>query len=98
MISLRIKAFLLVFITSVVISSEAYSDDRKLENSLKEFGDIDSTLLKSDRSKNISEKIEETFLGKINFNGIGLIAIERTKLPDDLWINSSEKALSEKLL
>ncbi len=97
MISQIIKASLFVFIASVIFSSEAYSDDGDSENSLKESSDVESTLLISDPSKNISEKIEETFLGKINFNGIGLIAIERTKLPDDLWINSSEKALSEKL-
>jgi len=42
--------------------------------------------------------ISETFLGKINFNGIGLIDIETTKFPADLWSNSSEKSLSEKLI
>ena len=97
MISQRIRAFLLVFLVSVVFSSNAYSDDIQPGISLKESSDLESKLLKSDPSNNISEKIEETFLGKINFNGIGLISIERTKFPDDLWSNSSEKALSEKL-
>ena len=43
------------------------------------------------------KSVEETFLGEINFNGIGLISIERTEFPTDLWSNSSEKVLSEKL-
>ena len=43
------------------------------------------------------KNVEETFLEEINLNGIGLISIERTKFPDDLWSNSSEKVISEKL-
>ena len=38
------------------------------------------------------EKIARAISG-----GIGLISIERTKFPSDLWRNSSEKVLSEKL-
>ena len=36
-------------------------------------------------------------MGEINVNGIGLISTERAKFPEDLWSNSSEKVLSEKL-
>jgi len=97
MISQRIRAFILVFLASVNFYSKAYSDDSEPKNSLKEPSEVESPLLISDPSNKLSEKIEETLLGKINFNGIGLIAIERTEFPDDLWSNSSEKELSEKL-
>ncbi|MDC3067747.1 hypothetical protein OA005_00625 [Paracoccaceae bacterium] len=41
--------------------------------------------------------IEETFLDKINVNGLGLISVENSQLPNNLWINSNEKLLVEKL-
>ena len=97
MISQRIRAFILVFLASVNFYSKAYPDESEPKNSLKEPSEVESPSLISDPSNKLSEKIEETLLGKINFNGIGLIAIERTEFPDDLWSNSSEKALSEKL-
>ena len=97
MISQIIRAFILVFLASVNFYSKAYSDDSEPKNSSKEPSEVESPLLISDPSNKLSEKIEETLLGKINFNGIGLIAIERTEFPDDLWSNSSEKVLSEKL-
>ena len=43
------------------------------------------------------KKVEETFLGEISLNGIGLLSTERAKFPGDLWSNSSEKVLSETL-
>ena len=65
----------------------------------KEYNVIGKTSLISKSSNSIldNKNIEENFLGEINVNGIGLISIERTKFPSDLWINSSEKVLSEKL-
>ena len=45
----------------------------------------------------LREDIYHAAFTQINFNGIGLIAIERTEFPHDLWSNSSETALSEKL-
>ena len=97
MISQEIRAFLFVLSVLIVFSSKAFSDDSEPDNSFKEYSNIESILSKSNRSNNVSEKIEETFLGKINFNGIGLIDTERTKFPDDLWSKTKKKILSEKL-
>ncbi len=97
MISQIIRAFIFVFLASVNFYSKAYSDDSEPKNSLKKPSKLESSLLISGPSNKLSEKIEETLLGKINFNGMGLIAIERTEFPDDLWSNSSEKVLSVKL-
>ncbi len=95
----KIRAFLLVFAALIINSSQGYSDDIKPKNKLKEATDIERASSASIPANDMLGKnnIEETFLGKINFNGIGLISIERTKFPDDLWTNSSEKVLSEKL-
>ena len=98
MIDQKIRAFLLIFfIALVVISSKAFSDDSVSQNVLKELTKIKTkSLLSNAASKPFGESsIEETFLDKIKFNGIGLISIERTKFPDDLWSNSNERVLSE---
>ena len=83
----------------VIIFSKAYSDESKHQNATKKYDGIGKTSLISKSSNSILDKknVEENFLGEINVNGIGLISIERTKFPSDLWINSSEKVLSEKL-
>ena len=99
MINQQIRAFFLFFLASVIIFSNAYSDESKHRNATKEFNGIGKTSLISKSSNSILDKknVEENFLGEININGIGLISIERTKFPSDLWRNSSEKVLSEKL-
>mgnify|MGYP001245473605 FL=1 len=99
MINQKIRAFLLVFVALVIISFQGYSDDIKPQNAVKKSTEIKMTLSVSTPANNMLGKgnIEETFLGNINFNGIGLISIERTKFPGDLWSNSSEVVLSEKL-
>ena len=99
MINQKIRAFLLVFVALLIISSQGYSDDIKLQRAAKKTTDIEIKSLVSTPANNMSGKnnIEETFLGTINLNGIGLISIERTKFPDNLWSNSSEIVLSEKL-
>ena len=99
MISQQIRAFFLFFLVSVIIFSSAYSDESKHQNATKEYNNTAKTSVISKSSKTILDEknIEENFLGAINVNGIGLISIERTKFPSDLWSNSSEKVLSEKL-
>ena len=100
MIDQKIRAFLLIFfIALVVISSKAFSDDSESQNALKEPTEIKTKSLLSNKVREPYRKssIEETFLDEIKFNGIGLISIERTKFPSDLWSNSNEKVLSEKL-
>ncbi len=99
MINQQIRALFLFFLVSVLIFSKAYSDQSKYKNANKEYNGTAKNSLISKYSNSILDKknIEEKFLGAINVNGIGLISIERTKLPSDLWSNSSEKVLSEKL-
>ncbi len=99
MINQQIRAFFLFFLASIIIISQAYSDETKHQNETKEYNVIGKTSLISKSSNTILDKknVEENFLGEININGIGLISIERTKFPSDLWRNSSEKVLSEKL-
>ena len=97
MINQQIRAFFLFFLASTIILSQAYSDETKHQNVTKEYNDIGKTSLISKSSNTILDKknVEENFLGEINVNGIGLISIEKTKFPSDLWRNSSEKVLSE---
>ena len=100
MFNQKFRASLLIFlITLVVIPFKAYSDDSKSQNTLKAPTDIKTkSLLSNPASKYFGRNlIKETFLDQIKFNGIGLISIERTKFPDDLWSNSNEKVLSEKI-
>ncbi len=99
MINQKIETFFLVFVTLVVIFAKVYSDEGMHSSSVSGYNGSKTTSLIPNLSNNILGKknIEESFLGEINLNGIGLISIETTKFPDDLWINSSEKVLSEKL-
>ncbi len=99
MIHQKIRLFFLVFIAFVVISPVAYSDAGEFQNAIKQLSVIETESFISSPSKKLLEKknIEETLLGELNINGIGLISIETTKLPTDLWSNSNEKVLSEKL-
>ena len=99
MINLLIRAFSLFFFALVIIFSKANSDESKHQNATKEYNSIGKTLLisKSSNSNLDKKNVEENFLEEINVNGIGLISIDRTKFPSDLWRNSSEKVLSEKL-
>ncbi len=99
MINQQIRVFFLFFLALVIIFSKAYSDESKYQNVTKEYNGIGKTSVISKSSKTILDErnVEENFLGAINVNGIGLISIERTKFPSDLWSNSSEKVLSEKL-
>ena len=99
MISQQIRAFFLFFLVSVIIFSSAYSNESKHQDATKEYNNTANTSVISKSSKTILDEknVEENFLGAINVNGIGLISIERTKFPSDLWSNSSEKVLSEKL-
>ncbi len=99
MINQQIRAFFLFFLVLVIIFSEAFSDESKHQSATKEYKGIGKTSLISKSSNSILDKknVEENFLGAVNVNGIGLISIERTKFPSDLWRNSSEKVLSEKL-
>ena len=99
MISLKIRVFFYVFSTLTIVCSIAYSNEIEARNSKNDGLNIARTSPASDFSKKILEekKVEETFLGKINLNGIGLLSIERARFPSDLWSNSSEKVLSEKL-
>ncbi len=81
------------------ISSVVHSNEPELQNAKKIYRDIVRPSLIPISSTNILDKrnVEETFLGEINLNGIGLLSIEKTKFPGDLWSNSNEKVLSEKL-
>ena len=99
MINQQIRAFFLFFLASVIIFSKAYSDEIQHQNATKEYnGTGETSLISKSSNSNIDKKnVEENFLEEINVNGIGLISIERTKFPSDLWRNSSEKVLSEKL-
>ena len=99
MISQPIRAFFLFFLALAIIFSKAYSDDSKHRNAPKEYNGIGKPSLISKSLNSILDKknVEENFLGEINVNGMGLISIEKTKFPSDLWRNSSEKVLSEKL-
>ena len=99
MINQQIKASILFFLALVIIFSKAFSNESKHQNATKEYDGIGKTSLISKSSNSILDKknVEENFLEEINVNGIGLISIERTKFPNDLWINSNEKVLSEKL-
>ena len=99
MINQQIRVFFLFFLASIIILSQAYSDETKHQNATKEYNVTGKTSLISKSSNTILDKknVEENFLGEININGIGIISIERTKFPSDLWRNSSEKVLSEKL-
>ena len=100
MINQKFRASLLIFfITLVVIPSKAHSDDSKSQNALKAPADIKTKSLSSNPQSKYFDRnlIKETFLDQIKFNGIGLISIERTKFPGDLWSNSNEKVLSEKI-
>ncbi len=96
----QIKAFFLFFLASVVIFSKAYSEESKHGNATKEYSLTEkaSVISKSSKSFLDEENVEENFLDALNVNGIGLISIESTKFPSDLWSNSSERALSEKLI
>ena len=99
MIHQKIRLFSLFFIAFVVIPPVAYSDAGKSQNAIKQLPVIETESFISSSSKKLLEKkhVEETLLGELNINGIGLISIETTKLPADLWSNSNEKVLSEKL-
>ena len=99
MINHKIKVFFLVFIALTVIFSAVHSDERKPEIDLKKSTTVDAKPLISNSSKSIlkKKKVEEKFLGELNVNGIGLIWVDSTKIPEDLWSNSNEKVLAEKL-
>ena len=99
MINKQIRVFFLFFLALGTIFSKAYSDEIKHQNATKKHNGIGEASLISKSANSILDKknVEENFLGEINVNGIGLISIERTKFPSDLWSNSSEKVLSEKL-
>ena len=99
MINQKIRLFFSVFIAFIVISPVAYSDAMEFQNAIKQLPVIERQSIISSPSKKLLEKknVEETILGELNINGIGLISIETTKLPADLWSNSNEKVLSEKL-
>ena len=99
MINHKIKCFFLVFITLTVNFSTVHSDERKPENHLKKSTAIDTKILVFNSSNSIlkKKKVEEKFLGELNVNGIGLISLDSTKFPEDLWSNSNEKELAEKL-
>ncbi len=99
MINQQIRALFLFFLASAIMFSKAYSDESKHQSATIEYKGSAKTPLISKSSNTILDKknVEENFLGAINVNGIGLISIERTKFPSDLWSNSSEKVLSEKL-
>ena len=99
MISQKIRAFFLVFVVLAFISSKASTDESKPWNMFEGSKNLlESELsLNASNSKLEKKNVIETFLGEQNLNGIGLISIDSTKFPDDLWSNSSEKVLSEKL-
>ena len=99
MIIQKIRAILLVFVTLVVFFSRAHADGGVSSNTMNEYIGKETTSSISNPSNKILRKknVEESFLEEINLNGIGLISIERAKFPDDLWSNSSEKVLSEKI-
>ena len=99
MISQKTRVFFFVFSALTIIFSAVYSDETEPTRSKKKASGIASSTLTSNFLEEIVEKkkIEETFLGEINLNGIGLLSTERAKFPSDLWSNSSEKILSETL-
>ena len=99
MINHKIKCFFLVFITLTVNFSAVHSDERKPENYLKKSTAVDTKISVFNSSNSIlkRKKVEEKFLGELNVNGIGLISLDNTKFPEDLWSNSNEKELAEKL-
>ena len=99
MINEKIKAILLIFIAFLNIDLTAHSDESKSKVFPKQSVDLKTTSSRSISSSLFSGRrnIEEVLLEGLNINGLGLISMENTKLPDNLWTNSSEKALSEKL-
>lgn len=42
-------------------------------------------------------KVEESSLGGINLNSVGLISVENTSFPGNIWNSSSEKLLAQKV-
>ena len=99
MINYKIKFFILVFIPLTVIFSTVHSDEQKPQNHLKKSTAVDTKTLISNSSNSVlkKKKVEENFLGGLNVNGIGLISLDSTKFPEDLWSNTNEKVLAEKL-
>ena len=99
MISKKISLFFFIFSALTIISSVADSNEIEPIIAKKKA----SGLATPSQTSNFSEKklkekkVEETFLGEISLNGIGLLSAERAKFPGDLWSNSSEKVLSETL-
>ena len=98
-ISQRIRLFFTFFLALTIISPVGHTNEIEPTNAKKNPLDIAKPSLKPGLPHNIFDKrnVEETFLGEISLNGIGLIPIESTKFPGDLWSNSNEKVLSEKL-
>ncbi len=95
----KIKIFFLVFLGLLIFFSKTHSNESANNiTPIKTIGIEQNIPITENREKLFEErKIEEFFLGKMNLNGIGLISIERTVFPDNLWSNSSEKVLAERL-
>ena len=99
MISKKRSFFFLVFSALIIISSVANSNEIEPIIAKKKASGVTTPSQASNFSEKIlkGKKVEETFLGEISLNGIGLLSTERAKFPGDLWSNSSEKVLSETL-
>ena len=99
MISKKRSFFFFVFSALIIISSVANSNEIEPIIAKKKASGVTTPSQASNFSEKIlkGKKVEETFLGEISLNGIGLLSTERAKFPGDLWSNSSEKVLSETL-
>ena len=99
MISKKRSFFFFVFSALIIISSVANSNEIEPIIAKKKASGVTTPSQTSNFSEKIlrGKKVEETFLGEISLNGIGLLSTERAKFPGDLWSNSSEKVLSETL-
>jgi len=99
MISKKRSFFFFVFSALIIISSVANSNEIEPIITKKKASGVTTPSQTSNFSEKIlrEKKVEETFLGDISLNGIGLLSTERAKFPGDLWSNSSEKVLSETL-
>ena len=99
MISKKRSFFFFVFSALIIISSVANSNEIEPIIAKKKASGVTAPSQTSNFSEKIlrGKKVEETFLGEISLNGIGLLSTEKAKFPGDLWSNSSEKVLSETL-
>lgn len=99
MINQKIKVFFLVCLSVIFISkavnaneedTQRYKRGQETKKPIRFFSGLD-------KDQFHKKTVEETFLDDTNVNGLGLVAIEKTNFPDNLWSNSSERVLTKKI-